>query len=218
MGHRNNTVHLLACGYVATVTSTPQTRPSQQALRLQPMGFQLFVHFKGMRASLRASVQSLKSPAAGSVSRPPTCSSRRAEGHRHRGSPFTGEVVQKHPAPLSYILFYTKSQRFRVQKVKAISSRPPHGADRALNPKGGEGGGYQICLSVPGQTTEVVPPSHSLCIGASDMHRSRVREDLLQCVGIAGCWYHCSGPGADRTTYLNSHNSLLVCHACDQSC
>ena len=104
------------------------------------MGFQLFVHFKGMRASLRASVQSLKSPAAGSVSRPPTCSSRPAEGHRHRGSPFTGEVVQKHPAPLSYILFYTKSQRFRVQKVKAISSRPPHGADRALNPKGGEGG------------------------------------------------------------------------------
>lgn len=67
MGHRNNTVCLFACGYVARATRAPQTQPSQQALRLQPIGFQLSVHFKGMLASLRASVQSFKSPAAGSV-------------------------------------------------------------------------------------------------------------------------------------------------------
>lgn len=43
----------------------PLTQPSQQALRLQPIGIQLSVHFKGMLASLRASVHSFKSPAVG---------------------------------------------------------------------------------------------------------------------------------------------------------
>lgn len=67
MGHRNNTVASLACGYVGMATRTPQHSPSQQALRLQPIGFQLSVHFKGMLASLRASVHSFKSPAVGSA-------------------------------------------------------------------------------------------------------------------------------------------------------
>lgn len=57
----------LACGYVATATRAPATQPSQQALRLQPIGIQLSVHFKGMLASLRASVHSFKTPAVGSV-------------------------------------------------------------------------------------------------------------------------------------------------------
>lgn len=67
MGHRNNTVASLACGYVGMATRAPQHSPSQQALRLQPIGFQLSVHFKGMLASLRASVHSFKSPAVGSA-------------------------------------------------------------------------------------------------------------------------------------------------------
>lgn len=33
------------------------------------------------------------------------------------------KAVQKHPVPLSYILFYTLTQRVRVQQVKAISSK-----------------------------------------------------------------------------------------------
>lgn len=44
----------------------PLTQPSQQALRLLPIGIQLSLHFKGMLASLRASVHSFKSPAVGS--------------------------------------------------------------------------------------------------------------------------------------------------------
>ena len=91
----------------------PATQPSQQALRLQPIGFQLSVHFKGMLASLRASVHSFKSPAVGSARQ--TSHIFRADLQRdadgERGSPFTREVVQKHPVPLSYILFYTQTQR-----------------------------------------------------------------------------------------------------------
>lgn len=60
-------VATLACGYVTTATRAPVTQPSQQALRLQPIGIQLSVHFKGMLASLRASVHSFKTPADGSV-------------------------------------------------------------------------------------------------------------------------------------------------------
>lgn len=45
----------------------PATQPSQQAPQLQPIRFQLSVHFKGMLASFGALLHSFKSPAAGPV-------------------------------------------------------------------------------------------------------------------------------------------------------
>lgn len=50
----------------------PTTPPSQQALRLQPIGFQLSVHFKGMLASLRDPVHSLRALQPAYWGRPPT--------------------------------------------------------------------------------------------------------------------------------------------------
>lgn len=76
----------------------PLTQPSQQALRLQPIGIQLSLHFKGMLASLRASVHSFKSPAVGSERQTShvfhTGVKRRRESSRG--------AVRKHPVPLSY--------------------------------------------------------------------------------------------------------------------
>lgn len=153
--------------------------------------------------------------------RPPTSSTQTCSGDRvgGRGSLFIREAVQKHPVPLSYILFYTQTQKVRVQQVKAISSRPPHGIDRAVNPR--EVGGRESRVS-------------DLPICSLTVPRALVRTPLACTTGMhvscahcalaaLCCWYRSvlapivlvmmqTGPPT------SAHNSPLVCHACDQSC
>lgn len=192
----------------------PATQPSQQALRLQPIRFQLSVHFKGMLASLWASSRAGSGRQTSHIFRP-------AEGtETERGSPFIRDVVWKHPVLLSYFLFYTQSQRVKGQSCFLWTSTLDWPCYK-LKRGGGRSPEFQICLSVAWWTTEPPP----LCFDTCLMHKFRVREDscarcvtccsalVLYCSGT-----HCSGQDADRTTYLNTHNSLLVCRTCDQSC
>lgn len=134
-------------------------------------------------------------------------------GQTKRGSPFISKVVQKHPVWLSSGLLYTQTRRVGEQEVRAISFRPPHGIDRAVNfSRGGWKKNYLLifCQSLfwggPLTQTQLVSEgwrAHHLVI--------------LCCVSsvLPGAGTHCCGHDADGTTYLQTHNSLLVCQACD---
>lgn len=107
-GLRNNTVCLLACGYVASATRAPQ-KPSRHNRRpdCSPSGSNYPYISKECWPLCEPRFILLRVLQPAQWARPPTSSTQTCR-RTDRGSPFTREVVQKHPVSLSYVLFYTK--------------------------------------------------------------------------------------------------------------
>lgn len=117
MGHRNNTVASLACGCVAVATRAPQPSRHNRHSDCSPSGSNYPYISKECWPLCEPRFILFKSPAASSVRQTSHIfhTDLQRDGDRASGSPFTREVVQKHPVPLSYFLFYTQTQRLRVQ-------------------------------------------------------------------------------------------------------
>lgn len=117
MGHRNNMVASLACGYVATATRAPQPSRHNRRSDCSPSGSNYPYISKECWPLCEPRFILLRVLQPAQWGRPPRFSSQTCRGTEteRENPPFTREVVQKHPVPLSYILFYTQTQRVRVQ-------------------------------------------------------------------------------------------------------
>lgn len=168
---------------------------------------------------LRKFCSFLKSPAAGSERQTSHIFRTDLQGGRRlretkRGSLLIRKAVQKHPVPLSYILFYTLTQRVRVQQVKAISSKTSTWDWPWSKPKGGWRKGVQSSLTLPRARVgvlQLVPQTCTCPVPTVQLaapchwYRSVLAPIVLVMMQ--------TGPPTAA-----EHNSPLVCHACDQSC
>lgn len=198
----------------------PSTSPSQQALRQQPIRFQLLVYFKGMLAFLRASSHSLRVLQLAQGGRPPTCSTHRPAGEVDGDSEriafhkkLKNKVFQKHPVPLFCVLFYTQIQRVGAVGQSYFLQTSTWGWP-CHKPKLGGGGKnpvFQMCLSVawwiPEPLKEPWLPRVNLCSYDSNQRvscqTSPVPTAQPAAVGVGSVLgTYCSGHDADWTTYL----------------
>lgn len=146
--HRNT----VACQFVVVLPQRPAWPPQHHRHNRHsdssPSGSNYWCILKECWSFLRASSHSLRVLQLAQGGRPPTCSTLRPAGeldgdneridfHLYKKKFFKN--IRSHCS----VFCFTPKFRGSVQQVKAISSRPPHEADRAVNPSWGVGEGIQ---------------------------------------------------------------------------